>query len=86
LKKGVSLHINYAVMMKATVFTPVQIHLLKMFELSNTEHALEELKNVLYKFYSEKMEAELDKLWDSGQLDQQRLDEINKMDLHKLEG
>ena len=32
-------------MMKATVFNPIQIHLLKMFELSNTEHALEELKN-----------------------------------------
>ena len=76
---------NIVVMMKATVFNPIQIHLLKMFELSNTEQALEELKNVLYKFYSEKMEAELNRLWDSGQLNQQRLDEINKMDLHKLE-
>ena len=32
----------------------------------------------------EKMDEHLDKLWDEGILDQKRLDEINKMDLHQL--
>lgn len=31
-----------------------------------------------------KMDAHLDKLWDEGILDQKRLDEINRMDLHQL--
>ena len=30
------------------------------------------------------MDESLNKLWDSGVLDQKRLDEINEMDLHKL--
>ena len=34
--------------------------------------------------YQKKMDAQLDKLWDEGILDQKRLDEINKMDLHQL--
>ena len=37
-----------------------------------------------YKYLKEKMDAHLDKLWDEGVLDQKRLDEINKMDLHQL--
>lgn len=67
-----------------TVFTPIQIHLLRMFEMDNSQFGLAELKDVLYKYYSEKMNKALDKLWESGELNQDRLDEINKMDLHKM--
>jgi hypothetical protein len=69
--------------METTSFNPIQIHLLKMFELDKSENGLEELKNVLYRHYSEKMNAALNKLWDNGELNQKRLDEINKMDLHQ---
>lgn len=70
--------------MRTTVFTPTQIHLLKMFQYMNTEEELEELKSLLFKYYSKKMDERLDELWDNGVLDQKRLDEINQMDLHKL--
>ena len=70
--------------MATTAFNPSQIHLLKMFELDKSEKGLEELKNVLYKYYNEKMNNALDNLWQSGELNQDRLDEINKMDLHQL--
>lgn len=70
---------------KATVFNPIQIHLLKMFELDKSQSGLAELKTVLYNYYSDKMKRQLDKLWQSGELNQKRLDEINNMDLHKLE-
>lgn len=68
-----------------TAFNPIQIHLLRMFEMDNSQSGLAELKDVLYKYYSKKMNSSLDKLWESGELDQARLDEINKMDLHKLD-
>lgn len=68
-----------------TVFNPIQIHLLKMFELDNSQEGLVELKNVLYNYYSGKMSNALDNLWESGRLDQKRLDEINKLDLHNLD-
>ena len=70
--------------MTATVFNPLQIHLLQMFALDNSQRGLDELKNVLYSHYSARMEQRLDQLWQSGQLDQQRLDDINQLDLHLL--
>lgn len=70
--------------MEATVFNPVQRHLLKMFEIDKSQSGLDELKNLLYRYYSEKMNSALDSLWESGDLNQERLDEINKMDLHAL--
>lgn len=70
--------------MEATVFNPIQVHLLKMFEIDKSQKGLEELKDLLYKYYSSKMENALENLWDSGVLDQNRLDEINNLDLHKL--
>ena len=70
--------------MEATVVNPLQVHLLKMFEIDKSQKGLEELKNLLYNYYSSKMKTALDELWDSGELDQTSLDEINNMDLHKI--
>ena len=70
--------------MTATVFNPLQVHLLQMFALDKRQSGLEELKDVLYRHYSKRMEERLDDLWESGALDQKRLDEINEMDLHQL--
>ena len=72
------------IVMEATVFNPLQIHLLQMFALDKSQNGLKELKDVLYRHYSAKMEDRLDALWQSGKLNQERLDEINEMDLHKL--
>ena len=66
------------------VFNPMQIHLLQMFSLDKKEQGLIELKDVLYNYYSKKMNNRLNELWDNGTLDQARLDEINQMDLHQL--
>ena len=72
-----------AALQQNPVFNPIQIHLLKMFSVDNAEKGLIELKDVLYNYYSKKMQTRLDELWDNGTLDQVRLDEINKMDLHQ---
>ena len=64
--------------MEATVFTPTQIHLLK------SEDDLKELQEVLCNHYSHKLDAMLESMWQSGELDQRRLDEINAMDLHEF--
>ena len=71
--------------MAATVLNSTQVHLLQMFQVDDSQQGLEELKEFLYSYYSKKMDESLNELWDSGMLDQKRLDEINNMDLHKLE-
>ena len=71
--------------MAATALNKTQVHLLQMFQVDNSQDGLDELKELLYSYYSKKMEESLNKLWDSGALDQKRLDEINNMDLHQLQ-
>lgn len=56
----------------------------KMFQVDRTQKGLGELKELLYSFYSKKMNESLDELWNSGVLNQERLDELNQMDLHKI--
>ena len=68
----------------ASAFNPTQIQLLKMFEADKSEKGLQELKEVLFKYYYQKMNNSLNELWESGVLDQKRLDEINEMDLHQI--
>ena len=69
--------------MAATVLNSTQVHLLQMFQVDDSQQGLEELKELLYSYYSKKMDGSLNELWDSGELDQKRLDEINNMDLPK---
>ena len=65
-----------------TIFNPIQLYLLRMFERNKTEEELLEVKQVLADYYSKKLDERFDELWESGVLDQKRLDEINEMDLH----
>ena len=71
--------------MAVTALNRTQVHLLQMFRVDDSQKGLDELKKLLYSYYSKKMEESLNDLWDSGVLDQDRLDEINNMDLHKLQ-
>lgn len=71
-------------MQTTTVFNSLQIHLLQMFALDKSERGLQELKDVLYQHYSKQMTSRLNELWNNGSLNQDKLDEINQMDLHQL--
>ena len=62
--------------METTVFNPIQRHLLEMFSYDKSQEGLEELKEVLFQYYSE--------LWDKGILVQKKLDEIAEIDIHSL--
>jgi 2-oxoglutarate dehydrogenase complex dehydrogenase (E1) component-like enzyme len=44
--------------MEATVFNPIQLHLLKIFEHMNSEHELRELQQVLSEYYFKKVGEE----------------------------
>ena len=69
--------------MEPTVLNASQLHLLQMFSFNKSQEGYEELKSILYEFYSKKMELLLEKAWQEGELSQQRLDEIDKMDIHQ---
>lgn len=70
--------------MSATVLNPVQQHLLKMFALDGSEERLKEVKEVLTRYFSQKLDKRLDDLWDAGVLNQEKLDELRKIDVRTL--
>ena len=70
--------------MAATVLNPVQQHLLKMFAFDGSEERLMEVKEVLTKYFSQKLDDRLNELWDSGILNQEKLDELRKIDVRTL--
>ena len=68
---------------KPTVFNSAQLYLLELFSTIKTEEELLEIKKIISAYYAKKMDDLLDKMWQSGELDQKRLDKINEMDLHQ---
>lgn len=67
--------------METTVFNPTQQHLLIMFAFDNSEERLKEVKDLLYQHFQKKMDERLNELWDTGVLDQKKLDELRTMHL-----
>ena len=41
-----------------------------------------EIKDVLMRYFQGRLDAESDRLWDEGVLDQERLEELRNKDLH----
>jgi hypothetical protein len=68
--------------MESTALNPTQLHLLKLFSFNNSENYAREIQMVLTRHFQAQLDAEADRLWDEGILNQERLDAIRKEDLH----
>ena len=68
--------------MNTNSLNPTQIHLLKLFSMNSSEAYAKEIKTVLTQYFQQKLDAESDRLWDEGVLNQEKLDEIRRNDLH----
>ena len=64
--------------MRLSYSNAAQIEMMKAISCSETEEELYELKLLLSKFFAAKAQKELDKLWDDGTLNQEKLNEIRK--------
>lgn len=68
--------------MEASVFNPVQLHLLKMSAYDSSEDTLSEVKAVLAEHFRKKADECLDALWNTGELDQAKLDSLRHQERH----
>ena len=66
-----------------TVFNPAQLYLLNVFSTIKSDEELNDIKQLISDYYAQKLDKLAEKMWESGELDQKRLDEINQMDLHQ---
>ena len=60
------------------------MHILQMFSFCKTKDDLERLQGVLADYYENEAQRQLDLLWESGKMSQEKLDMLQKTDLHKL--
>ncbi|MBR7029873.1 MAG: hypothetical protein IKI06_01370 [Prevotella sp.] len=68
--------------METSTLNPTQMHLLKLFSFNNSEEYAREIQMVLTKHFQSHLDAEADRLWDEGILNQEKLDELRHKDLH----
>ena len=52
--------------MKSEPLNPVQLYLLKMFSYAKDERVLEEIRKSLTAYFAQRVERDMDKLWDEG--------------------
>lgn len=60
---------------------PAQLELLHAMASIETEEELHELKLALSQFFARRVQNEIEKLWDNGILNQEKLDELRKQHL-----
>ncbi len=66
-----------------TVFNQAQLYLLELFSHIKSDEELNDIKQLVTNYYAKKVDELARAMWESGELDQKRLDEIDKMDLHQ---
>lgn len=62
--------------MEAITFSPAQVHVFNLVSHIKTAMGLELLKKQLAAFYAKQVDEEMDQLWESGQFDQKKLNEL----------
>jgi hypothetical protein len=62
--------------MEPTVFNDAQLHVLNMASHIKTAANLDKLKNQLANFYAQQIDEEMESLWQSGELNEAKLNEL----------
>lgn len=62
--------------MKAITFSPAQVHVFNLVSHIKSDAGLEQLRKQLAAFYAKQVDDEMDALWESGQWDEKRLQEL----------
>ena len=67
--------------MEATKLNSTQLHLLQLFEFCRTEDDTDDLKEVLSEYYKKRLDNMLDDLWESGELNQEKINALKNTHL-----
>jgi len=62
--------------MEAITFSPAQVHVFNLVSHIKSALGLELLRDQLTKFYAKQVDDEMDRLWESGEWDEKKLNEL----------
>lgn len=60
--------------MEATVFNQAQMQLLEMMSFVQSPESLADLKQVISDYFAKKAQEEIDRLWETGELDDEKVE------------
>ena len=63
-------------MLQLNTMNEAQMMILESFSGANDEQELNDLMDVIRDFYARRLEAEMNRLWDNGTLNQEALDQL----------
>ena len=64
--------------MERTIFNPAQLEILDLMSYVDNEETLDEIKDMLSRYFAQKAEKGIDQLWDSGQINDSVIEEWKK--------
>jgi len=62
--------------------TPTQLHLLKLFAYNDSEEFAKEIQEAIMWHFQKKLDAEMDRLWNEGIINQEKLEDLRHTDFH----
>ena len=62
--------------MEAIMFSPAQMHLVTLMSHIKSTDALDQLKDQLAEFYARQIDEDMEKLWESGEWNEQKLENL----------
>lgn len=63
--------------METIVLNSAQIMILESFASARSQEEIDDLMDMLRNFYAKRLDKELERLWDEGVLNQEKLDELS---------
>lgn len=64
--------------METITFSPAQMHLMTLMSHIKSPRALDQLKEQLADFYARQIDDEMEKLWESGEWNEQKLQSLQE--------
>lgn len=65
--------------MEATIFNPAQLQLLEMMSFLKSKESLEELKQVISDHFANLAQKEIDRLWETGELNESKVESFRNL-------
>lgn len=62
--------------MEAITFSPAQVHVFNLVSHIKSDEGLEQLREQLAAFYAQKVDEEMNDLWESGEWNEQKLQSL----------
>ena len=68
--------------MKTSTLNEAQMSILRLLGSMKSVEEVNELRQVICDYYARRVDDEMDRLWEEGILNQEKLDELRHKDLH----